>query len=352
MHLSLDDQRLVGIEFSALAYNYLIKPRQQGTPQRRKRRRKDESARINASTARPDNGGWSALKLAQFLSELRNGETEREPASTERIFRNYLKLLPELAPGIELNVQSGYFQNWNTVQTQLRLCAHYFRTFVAENVLNDLPSDHNDSALRKYVYTIGALNKNTGRSDYTSALFNLVFLRFASQHRLRIRVSILNHERASAVRDEILPVSLFCDASTVMVVFLSPASGKYSAIPLSDIVQINSDLHHCFIRRAQDFEPDFMLVREYLASKNEKLICEIPIGSLVQCLNDLPDSVLLDFSDQESARVTFIGTESRLRSALMHVLPYAISISPPEMETGLRRDLEEISRKYAQSNIN
>lgn len=338
-HLSRADQLIFGIEFAALAYQYLICPRQTGSVVKR-RRRASEVAPIHSSKAKPDNGDWNTLELAEFVRELHGDVNDREPGSSERLFRNYLKLLASIAPGLECNIQSGYFQNFNTANTQLRLCVQYFRVFAQENVRNEIPSDVSDSAFRKYIYTIGAMNKQQGRSEYTRALFHLVFLHFAIQHRLRVRISISTQERLSYA--EIIPVSLFCSGGTLTLCFLDPRSKKYEMLPLSEIASIESDLYHSYMNRS-NYEVDFKIVRHMVRSAQHHAVCEIPLNHLIHCLSRLPDFVGLQYSDHGSARVTLSGSNDALRSALIYVLPYATSIEPPGLLDEVRSHLSELS---------
>jgi hypothetical protein len=340
LHLSREAQTIAALEFTALAHHYIIAPRQSSV-RPKMRRHIDESARIDAARARPDDGSWNALRLAEFLKLLRGDTRDLEPGSAERLFRNYVKLLPELVPGLECNLQSGYVSNYNNPIAQIKLCRRYFREFAGENERNGLPADHNDAAIRKYVYCSAASALRREVRDSANALYTLVHLRFAIKYQFPIGAAL---SRNGGVRfEEILPQAVFCEGTALMLAYLN-SRGEQSVIHLAELLAVSSDLSQRFTNRKTGSRSDIKDLKKLMKLRSREAVCEIPAAHLVHCLSSLPDFVDVDYADQDVARVTLRGTEEALRSAILHVLPYVTTVEPADLVQGVCRDVAEMAR--------
>ncbi len=339
-HLTREAQTIAAIEFTALAYQLIVVPRQKRV-RPRKRRSVHESAAIDASRARPDEGTWNSLRLAEFVRELRGDSRELEPGSAERMFRNYVKHLDAIVPGLECNLQAGYVSNYNNPAAQIRLCRAYFRTFSSENAINGLPSDHNDAAIRKYVYSAIALNRRPGYHDCARALLTLVQLRFAILHELRIGVALFTGDNLRF--EEIIPRAVFCQGNTLMLAHFNPLRESLQLTSLAHLSSISPDLFQSYARRGGETKSDLKSLKSFLKERTSEAVCVIPFAHLAHCLGILPDFVDVDCREDDFARVKLRGSEAELRCALLHVLPYIRSVDPVELVERARQDAAKIA---------
>ncbi|MCE9598376.1 MAG: hypothetical protein K8S54_10450 [Spirochaetia bacterium] len=336
-HLTHEAQIQAAIEYVALAYEYVLKPREEHPGSRRR----DHTARIDESKAKTHDGAWTAATLAEFVRQLQGAEN-RELGSAERILRKYTRYLGDVVPNIEVNLQGGYISEYTLPASQVRLCSHYFRTFVAENLENRIPPYQNDTALQKYVYAVGTVQTRHGRSDYTKAIHQLVVLQYAIRFRLKLRVVILGVSD-SRTFVEINPVALFCDGSRISLAILD-SKQDYKIIELNRLAAIESDLHRAFINKEESEPYDLEHVRRLIASSNDRFVCEVPRSKLPQCLSSIADLTSLDFEDSEIARITIQGSTEAVDSALLAVLPFAKSITPNARLDQARARVLELNR--------
>ncbi|MBL8019726.1 MAG: hypothetical protein JNM27_08690 [Leptospirales bacterium] len=335
-HLTREAQIQAAIEYAAMAYEYLLRPREE---QPRSRRR-THVARIDDSKAKPQDGSWTAATLAEFVRHLQ-GTENRELGSAERILRKYTRYLTDVVPNIEVNFQGGYISDYTLPASQVRLCSHYFRTFVAENLENGIPAYQNDTALQMYVYAVGTLQTRHGRPDYTKAIHQLVVISYAIQYRLKLRIVVLGASDSKNFL-EITPVALFCNGSHVSLVIRD--AKDYKIVELNKVAGIESDLQRAFISREEKEPVNMDRVRALIASMSDRFVCEVPRSKLSQCLSSIADLTTLDFQDSETARITIQGSSEAVDSALLAVLPYVKSITPGTRLDQARARVLELNR--------